>query len=81
MVMEKPTLVIMKFIQILEELKTINKSIQEINSKIDDLDRNGKPISILWGMLKSFVIGILIVGPVIAIVIILIQIIGNWTFN
>ena len=67
--------------QILEELKTINKSIQEINSKIDDLDRDGKPISILWGMLKSFVIGILIVGPVIAIVIILIQIIGNWTFN
>ena len=67
--------------QILEELKTINKSIQEINSKIDDLDRDGKPISILWDMLKSFVIGILIVGPVIAIVIILIQIIGNWTFN
>ena len=67
--------------QILEELKTINKSIQEMNSKIDDLNRDGKPISILWHMLKSFVIGILIVGPVIAIVIILIQIIGNWTFN
>lgn len=67
--------------QILNELKNINKSIQELNNKIDNIDSDGKPPLIIWGLIKSLLIGVFILGPAIAIAMTIFQLIGSFFFN
>lgn len=50
-------------IQILNELKNINKSIEELNNRIDNIDSDGKPGLIIWDLVKSLLIGDFILGP------------------
>ena len=64
--------------EILSELKNINKSLQDMNKKIDDSD--GKP-SLIWDVIKSLLIGVFIVGPGIAVAIGIYQIISSWIIN
>lgn len=68
-------------IQILNELKSMNKSLQEMNEKIDNIDSDGKPASLLWDIIKSLLIGVFILGPAIIVVMSLFQLIGSWLFN
>lgn len=67
--------------QILNELKSMNKSLQEMNEKIDNIDSDGKPSSLVWDIIKSLLIGVFILGPAIVVVISLFQLIGSWLFN
>ncbi|MDY7043290.1 hypothetical protein RVS70_03645 [Virgibacillus sp. M23] len=67
--------------QILEELKNINKSLQHRSNKIDDMENGGKPLFIIGDILKSLFIGVLIVGPAIAVAIVAFQVISGWQFN
>ncbi|MFA9557588.1 hypothetical protein ACERII_09810 [Evansella sp. AB-rgal1] len=67
--------------QILNELKNINKSLHDINIKIDNIDSEGKPTFILWDVIRSLLIGVFIVGPAIVVVVVIIQIISSWIFN
>ncbi|MBP3951708.1 hypothetical protein [Bacillus suaedae] len=67
--------------QILKELKSMNKSLQEMNKKIDNIDSDGKPSSLLWDISKSLLIGVFILGPAIVVVMSLFQLIGSWLFN
>lgn len=50
-------------IQILNELKNINKSIEELNNRIDNIDSDGKPGLIIWDLVKSLLIAVFILGP------------------
>ncbi|MCP3032476.1 hypothetical protein LF817_14205 [Halobacillus sp. A1] len=61
--------------QILNELKNINKSLEDMNEKIDS---DGKPPFIIGDIIKSLLIGILILGPAIAVAIGIFQILGSW---
>lgn len=67
--------------RILEELKNINKSLDNINNKIDEVDKDGKPSFIIWDLIKSLLIGIIIVGPAIAVAIIVFQFLYSWLFG
>ncbi|WP_431802317.1 hypothetical protein [Halobacillus andaensis] len=58
--------------QILEELRNINQSIQDVNSK----EKESYPT--VYDIIRSLLIGVLIVGPAIAVVIGVFQIIGSW---
>ncbi|MDL4839747.1 hypothetical protein [Aquibacillus rhizosphaerae] len=66
--------------QILEELKNINRSLQGMNEKIDSIDDEGKTSSIIWDIIKSLLIGFLILGPGIAVAMGLFQLIHSWFF-
>lgn len=66
--------------QILNELKNINHSLQEINEKIDNEESKRKGPS-LTDILRSLLIGVFIVGPAIVVVILIFQILGTWIFN
>lgn len=67
--------------QILDELKNINKSLQEMNIKIDNIDSDGKPPFIIWDIIRSLLIGVFIVGPAIVVAVVIFQIISSWIFN
>ncbi|WP_156289802.1 hypothetical protein [Oceanobacillus salinisoli] len=67
--------------QILDELKNINKSLQDMNEKLDKTDSDGKPSIIIWDIIRSLLIGVFIVGPAIAVVIVLFQVISGLIFN
>lgn len=66
--------------KILEELKNINNSLEEINEKIDYINAGGDE-STLWDTLKTLLIGLILVGPVVAIILVIWQIIQNWILN
>ncbi|MCP3027083.1 hypothetical protein [Halobacillus sp. A5] len=61
--------------QILEELRNINQSIQNVNSK----EKESYPT--VYDIIRSLLIGILIVGPAIAVVIGVFQLLGSWILN
>lgn len=67
--------------QILDELKKINRSIQNMNEKINHIDSDGKPPIIIWDIIKSLLIGAVIVGPSIAVALIIFQFISSLLFN
>lgn len=67
--------------QILEELRNINKSLEHMDSKIDPIDRGGKTGFIVWDIIRSLLIGVVIVGPAIAVTIIVFQILYSWLFG
>ncbi|WP_087974954.1 hypothetical protein [Oceanobacillus rekensis] len=67
--------------QILEELKDINKSLENMNNMIEEVDRDGKPSFIIYDLIRSLLIGIVIVGPAIAVVIIVFQVLYSWLFG
>ncbi|MDQ0298251.1 hypothetical protein J2S78_000659 [Salibacterium salarium] len=67
--------------KILDELKNINKSLHNMDKKINDIDSDGKPPIIIWDIIKSLLIGVFIVGPSIAVVLIIFQVISSWMFN
>jgi len=64
--------------QILNELRNINNSLEHMNNKIDTLEKEGKPGSIIWDVMRSLLIGVVIVGPAIAVAMIVFQIIYSW---
>lgn len=55
--------------QILEELKDINESLQDINKQGNDK----KISSLVFDVIRSLLIGVLIVGPALAVVILIFQ--------
>lgn len=55
--------------QILDELKNINQSLQEVNNQNDDK----KPSSLIYDVIRSLLIGFLIAGPAIAVVMVVFQ--------
>ncbi|UOQ92737.1 hypothetical protein MUO14_20320 [Halobacillus shinanisalinarum] len=63
--------------QILEELKNINQSLEDIKEKNNDIESS----PIIFDIVKSLLIGILIVGPAIAVVMVIFQILISWMFN
>lgn len=67
--------------QILEELRKINKSLEHMDNKIDTLEEEGKPGFIIWDIIRSLLIGVVIVGPAIAVAIIVFQVLYNWLFG
>ncbi|KAB2336602.1 hypothetical protein F7731_09565 [Cytobacillus depressus] len=67
--------------QILNELKNINKSLQDINKRVDNIDSESERPFGIWDVLKSLLIGVLIVGPAIIVVITIFQIAGTWVFR
>jgi hypothetical protein len=67
--------------QVLKELKSINQSLEKINSKIDEIEKDGKPGFVLGDLLKSLLIGVLVIGPVIAVIIVASQVVGSWLFG
>lgn len=67
--------------QILEELRNINKSLEHMDNKIDTLEEEGKPGFIIWDIIKSLLIGVVIVGPAIAVAIIVFQVLYSWLFG
>ncbi|WP_461182660.1 hypothetical protein [Virgibacillus kimchii] len=67
--------------QILQELKHINTSLEHINSKLEDADKDDKPSFIISDIIKSLLIGIVIVGPALAVVVIGFFIVYNWLFG
>ncbi|QST01403.1 hypothetical protein IMZ31_07555 [Pontibacillus sp. ALD_SL1] len=67
--------------QILNELKNINNSLQDINEKIDNEKGESKGPSLVSDILRSFLQGVFIVGPAIVVVIMIFQITGDWIFN
>ncbi|MCD5324439.1 MULTISPECIES: hypothetical protein [Pontibacillus] len=66
--------------QILNELKNINHSLQEINEIIDN-EESGRKGPSLTDILRSLLTGVFIVGPAIVVVILIFQILGAWIFN
>ncbi|UOR10644.1 hypothetical protein [Halobacillus amylolyticus] len=62
--------------QILEELKNINQSLQDINE-----GNNDEKSPLIFDIVKSLLIGVLIVGPAIAVVMVFFQVLGIWMFN
>ncbi len=62
--------------QILEELKNINQTLEDIN---ENNKKENSPI--IFDILKSLFVGVFVVGPVIAIVIVVVQILGSWVLN
>ena len=67
--------------QILNELKNINKTLQDLNKRIDTFDSESKRPFILWDILRSLLIGVFIVGPAIVVVITIFQILVTWIFH
>ena len=67
--------------QILEELRKINKSLEHMDNKIDTLEEEGKPGFIIWDIIRSLLIGVVIVGPAISVAIIVFQVLYNWLFG
>lgn len=67
--------------QILEELRNINKSLKHMDNKMDTLEGEGKPNFIIWDIIRSLLIGVVIVGPAIAVAIIVFQVLYNWLFG
>lgn len=67
--------------QILVELRRINKSLEKMDSRIDTLDGDGKPRYIIWDIIRSLLIGVIIVGPAIAGAIIVFQVLYSWLFG
>ncbi|SES01531.1 hypothetical protein SAMN04487944_11527 [Gracilibacillus ureilyticus] len=65
--------------QILNELKMVNQKLNEMNWKLDDIDSESR--TSLWNIFRSLLIGILLVGPCIAIAIGLLQIVYTWIFK
>ncbi|WP_181350868.1 hypothetical protein [Thalassobacillus sp. CUG 92003] len=61
--------------QILNELNNINQSLQDMNEKIDN---DSKPPSIIWDIIKSLLIGVFILGPALAVVVGIFQILASW---
>ncbi|GGK02546.1 hypothetical protein GCM10007063_26070 [Lentibacillus kapialis] len=55
--------------QILNELKNINQSLQEFNKQNNDK----KLSSLLYDVIQSLLIGFLIVGPALAVVMVIFQ--------
>jgi len=69
--------------QILEELRSINKSLEHLNRKIDGADDRGdeKPGFLLWDVIKSLLIGIFIVGPALAVTVTMVLVLYSWFFG
>ncbi|MFC7063434.1 hypothetical protein [Halobacillus seohaensis] len=63
--------------QILQELKNINQKLDNRESH-DDLD--GKSGNIIFDIIKSLLIGTMIIGPALAVVIVVVPYIFNWLF-
>lgn len=66
--------------QILEELKSINKSLEQMNEKIDHIDSD-EDTSTSGDILKSLLVGLILVGPVAAIIVVVWQVIQNLFFS
>ena len=66
--------------QILEELRDIKASLEHMDNKIEALEEE-KPGFIIWDVIRSLLIGVVIVGPAIAIAIILFQVLYSWLFG
>ncbi|WP_163527233.1 hypothetical protein [Halobacillus ihumii] len=62
--------------QVLEELESINQTLQDMNE-----NNKKKNPPILFDILKSLFVGVFVVGPIIAVVIVVVQILGSWVFN
>ncbi|WP_157052458.1 hypothetical protein [Ornithinibacillus contaminans] len=58
--------------QILSDLQEIKQSLQELNARSAS-EQEGKPSTILWDIIKSLLIGVCILGPALAIVLVLFQ--------
>lgn len=67
--------------QILEELRNLNKSMERLERKVDIIDEDGKPVFVLWDMLKSLLIGVVIVGPTIAVIVAVLYVLYSWLFG
>lgn len=52
-----------------------------MNEKIDAIDKGGKPAFNLWEIIRSLLIGVCIVGPGLAVAIVVFQVIYSWLFN
>ncbi|SDJ15506.1 hypothetical protein [Salimicrobium halophilum] len=57
--------------EILEELKKTNRLLEEQKDEVT-------PFQAVMDMVKSLLLGVLIVGPILAVIIVLFQLIGSW---
>jgi hypothetical protein len=65
--------------QILDELKNMNRSLQSINTKLEESKEN--PNQTFFGPLKSLLFGLFIVGPAIAVVWGILLLLDGWVLN
>lgn len=66
--------------EILNELKEMNQSLRSLHEKMDKQEEKVGPLQAIFDMIKSLLIGFLVIGPVIAIIYGLFHILSSYVF-